>query len=180
MMSWKDCWAPTDFLGFQIWPPSHTQLQFVSTFLGWWLVIWSWRRLIIQFHLFAPPKTKSFPPGISRDEKIHVGFLCLKRLFTGDHLENMMLLVLRDYTALSIWECVLLMQQIQLHFGFFPSFLFFTLDNFIGNLLLDKDSLMTRFPYTSETISEYTYCLICKQTVSSTKFLYALRYTTWV
>lgn len=72
MMSWKYCWAPTNSLGLQASPPSHTQLQLVSTFLGWWLLICSWRWLIIESHLFALQKTKSFPPRISRDEQIHI------------------------------------------------------------------------------------------------------------
>lgn len=85
-MSWKYSWAPTNLLGLQTWPPSHTQLQFVSTFLGWWLVIWSWQKLIVQSHLFAPQKAKSFPSGISRDEQIHVGFCVWMTVY---HLESM-------------------------------------------------------------------------------------------
>ncbi len=63
-----------------------------------------------------------------------------------DRLENMLLFhvnlglcLTHAAIPLALWDS-------------FPSFLF--LDHFIGILLLDKDDLLTRHSYTSESISE--------------------------
>ncbi len=65
-----------------------------------------------------------------------------------DHLENMLLFLVNLGVCLTHAAIPLAL------WDFFPSFLFFTLDNFIGILLLDKDDILTWFSYTSESISE--------------------------